>query len=150
MHPGGVLRARRARTALWDARAKLFASEVCRSVGFCVLRRVLSRVFVGDRLDFNPSAWSPAPEPVGEASTPLEMEAAAPAADGAAQAVAAGRGREPLARDREAGHAQAHFAPYRSGDRGGAGQEIQARMIALRVVLDTNIVVSSALKPDGL
>src|SRR3954462_4638987 len=48
------------------------------------------------------------------------------------------------------GHRQAYFPPDRPGNQGRARRPAQAGMIALRLVIDTNIVVSAALKPDGL
>ena len=39
---------------------------------------------------------------------------------------------------------------HRPGDQSRARRKAQARIIPLRLVIDTNIVVSAALKPDGL
>src|ERR1035438_8879746 len=49
---------------------------------------------------------------------------------------------------------QRHGFPYlpadRSGHQGVANSKSEALMLPLRLVIDTNVVVSAALKPDGL
>jgi hypothetical protein len=48
------------------------------------------------------------------------------------------------------GNRQTDLAADRPGHQDRPRRQIKARMIALRLVMDMNIVVSAALKPDGL